>query len=453
MGDSMSESPISEPAGDALVPASPVERAIDREVRMRLSPCSRSVGVFSALVLAFTLLPPSARAVTVTLSPTKDNTLYESATGAVSNGAGEYLFAGSTDRGLIRRALIQFEVAGALPAGSTINSVTLRLNVSRTRQNTQRTTSVHRVLADWGEGASNADQNEGQGASADTNDATWIHRSRYPDVLWASAGGDFTPLASATAPVGGNASYSWSGTELNADVQDWLDNPSTNFGWLIRGDESASQTAKRFDSSENGTVTRRPTLEIDFTPPGGGATGACCYADTCDVLTAAVCASVGGTYQGDGTVCEPDPCRPALRSRGLDSPRLDHHRGDADPVQRGGSDERSRCDGASSGLRVGRRDFRRLRNRNGRRVRDCGRRDLDPPHVPGNPLDHSGRRLHRHLERPRQCHRDRLLLLELPPARGGRAGLGGRAGRKLRMVGPRPRIGRIRSLGEAFRES
>jgi spore coat protein A len=277
---------------------------------MRLSPCSRSVGVFSALVLAFTLLPPSARAVTVTLSPTQDNTLYESATGAVSNGAGEYLFAGNTDRGLIRRALIQFEVAGALPAGSTINSVTLRLNVSRTRQNTQRTTSVHRVLADWGEGASNADQNEGQGAPADTNDATWIHRSRYPDALWASAGGDYTPLASATAPVGGNASYSWSGTGLNADVQGWLDNPSTNVGWLIRGDESATQTAKRFDSSENGTVTRRPTLEIDFTPPGGGASGACCYADTCDVLTAAVCASVGGTYQGDGTVCEPDPCPP-----------------------------------------------------------------------------------------------------------------------------------------------
>jgi hypothetical protein len=185
---------------------------------MRLSPSSRSVHFSSALVLAFALLPLSARAVTVTLSPSKDNTLYESATGAVSNGAGEYLFAGKTDRGLLRRAVIQFDVAGALPAGSTINSVTLQLNVSRTRQNTQRTTSVHRVLADWGEGASNADQNEGQGAPADTGDATWIHRSRVPDIPWASAGGDYTALASATAPVGGNASYSWSGTGLVAFV-------------------------------------------------------------------------------------------------------------------------------------------------------------------------------------------------------------------------------------------
>ena len=256
------------------------------------------------------LLPAPARAVTVTLSPSQDNTLYESASGAVSNGAGEYLFAGKTDRGLIRRALIQFDIAGSIPAGSTINSVSLSLNVSRTRQNTQRSTSVHRVLASWGEGGSNGDQNEGQGAPADTNDATWIHRSRYPDVLWASPGGDYVSLASASAAVGGNASYTWSGAGLVADTQGWLNNPATNFGWLVHGDESVSQTAKRFDSSENGTVTRRPSLVIDFTPAGGGTTGACCYDDTCDVVTAAVCASIGGTYQGDGTVCQPDPCPP-----------------------------------------------------------------------------------------------------------------------------------------------
>ncbi|HEU5311730.1 MAG TPA: DNRLRE domain-containing protein, partial [Candidatus Eisenbacteria bacterium] len=269
-----------------------------------------AVLIGSSALLCFTLLSEPARAVTITLAPSQDNTLYESATGAVSNGAGEYLFAGKTDRGLIRRALIQFDIVGAVPAGSTINSVSLSLNVSRTRQNTQRSTSLHRVLAGWGEGDSNADQNEGQGAPADTNDATWIHRHRYPDVLWTSPGGDYAATASASAAVGGNASYSWSGAGLVADVQGWLDTPATNFGWLVRGDESVSQTAKRFDSSESGTVTRRPSLVIDFTPGGGGTTGACCYADTCEVVTAAVCTSLGGTYQGDGTVCLPDPCPP-----------------------------------------------------------------------------------------------------------------------------------------------
>src|SRR4029453_11532934 len=88
------------------------------------------------------------------------------------------------------------------------------------------------------------------------------------------------------------------------DVQSWLNEPGTNFGWLIRGDEAVNQTAKRFDSSENGTVSRRPSLTIDYTLPGG-ATGACSYADTCEVLTAAACAALSGSYQGDDTVCPP----------------------------------------------------------------------------------------------------------------------------------------------------
>ena len=38
-------------------------------------------------------------------------------------------------------------------------------------------------------------------------------------------------------------------------------------------------------------------------------TGACCFADgSCQVETAADCATAGGTYQGDGTVCDPNPC-------------------------------------------------------------------------------------------------------------------------------------------------
>jgi len=39
---------------------------------------------------------------------------------------------------------------------------------------------------------------------------------------------------------------------------------------------------------------------------GGGTTGACCYSDgTCAITTADGCT---GTYQGDGTVCDPNPC-------------------------------------------------------------------------------------------------------------------------------------------------
>ncbi len=45
---------------------------------------------------------------------------------------------------------------------------------------------------------------------------------------------------------------------------------------------------------------------------GGGPvtpTGACCFDDgTCSVTTQTICESSGGSYQGDGTPCDPNPC-------------------------------------------------------------------------------------------------------------------------------------------------
>ncbi len=42
------------------------------------------------------------------------------------------------------------------------------------------------------------------------------------------------------------------------------------------------------------------------TPPGE--VGACCFLGNCVILPAAECESLGGQYQGDGTVCDPNPC-------------------------------------------------------------------------------------------------------------------------------------------------
>src|SRR5213075_2316642 len=37
-------------------------------------------------------------------------------------------------------------------------------------------------------------------------------------------------------------------------------------------------------------------------------TGACCIGESCSILSAADCADAGGEYQGDFTVCFPNPC-------------------------------------------------------------------------------------------------------------------------------------------------
>ena len=94
---------------------------------------------------------------TVTLSPIKDNTLYESGAGDISNGAGQHIFAGRTaSPGLIRRGLVAFDIASAVPAGATIDGASLTLHMSRTSFDTAQTVELRKLLADWGEGTSDA---------------------------------------------------------------------------------------------------------------------------------------------------------------------------------------------------------------------------------------------------------------------------------------------------------
>lgn len=224
--------------------------------------------VVGALLLAMGVLPfvgvqdAFAQATTATLNPTKDNSLFSE---GGSNGAGDFLFIGRTSGrggGATRRTLLAFDVAGAVPAGATITGAALTLNMSRTTAGAQAAT-LHNILADWGEGTSNAVQQEGRGTGATTGDATWTQRFSSGEA-WQAQGGDFEATVSATVTVGGGGTYTWTSAEMIADVQSWLDDPDTSFGWLIRGNESATQTAKRFDSKDNGTLANRPVLEITY---------------------------------------------------------------------------------------------------------------------------------------------------------------------------------------------
>jgi hypothetical protein len=212
----------------------------------------------------------AARAATIDLVPIQDNTLYETAGNAPggvappSNGAGSYLFTGRILIGDLRRALIAFDVAGSLPSGGVVTEVSLTLQMSKTIAGSTPV-GLHRVLSDWGEGASDAGGEEGAGAPAQPGDATWIH-TFYPSSLWLTPGGDFVGSASATQSVGDNGLYTWQSTpQLVTDVQSWLDSPSTNFGWMVIGSESSPPTAKRFNSRENGSGV--PTLTITYQAP------------------------------------------------------------------------------------------------------------------------------------------------------------------------------------------
>lgn len=206
----------------------------------------------------------SASAAIIVINPRKDNTLYEydPAEGDTSNALGLHFFAGETGMGELRRGVVAFDIAGHIPSGSTVTAVSLSMNMSRTAVETARTVELHKLLADWGEGTSDAPGEEGDGAPATSNDATWRHRF-FDTIFWTNEGGDFSATVTASQSVGVVGQYTWSSAQMVADVQAWLDNPASNFGWLVLGDETAIATAKRFDTRESASP---PMLTIEFIP-------------------------------------------------------------------------------------------------------------------------------------------------------------------------------------------
>jgi hypothetical protein len=169
----------------------------------------------------------------VQLEPDRDNTMY-SEDNSESNGVGIGLFTGRTNGGDIRRGLLRFDVAGNVPVGATITSVSLTVTMDSTSPGAQ-TIELHKLTDDWGEGTSDAPGNEGQGTTATTGDATWASNF-HGSSSWASSRGDFSGTVSGSLSVGGNGSYTWTSTsQMVADVQDWLGNGASNFGWIVTG--------------------------------------------------------------------------------------------------------------------------------------------------------------------------------------------------------------------------
>lgn len=217
-------------------------------------------------IAAAASLAPLSRADLATIEASLNATLYESATGSLANGGGEWFFAGTNNQGLRRRGLISFDLAafaGSLGGAEIeIHSVSLELALS---QGGGAVTAIdlHRVLAAWGEGSSDAPGNEGGGAAATPGSATWLH-TFHADSFWATPGGDFASAVSASLTLGDNGSYSVSSEGLRQDVLAWLAGASGNFGWILLGDESELGTARRFDSRRNAASAGHPRLVIDY---------------------------------------------------------------------------------------------------------------------------------------------------------------------------------------------
>lgn len=212
-------------------------------------------------LLLLVVLSSVADGATVELPAVRDNTLFQDAQGDTSNGAGSGVFCGRNSQGRIRRALLAFDLTAALPAGADLDSARLELHMSSSSDLSERTLSLHRLLADWGEGASATAG--GGGAPAQPGDATWLH-TFYPASLWSAPGGDYVSEASASIAVLGEGDYACRSEALTDDVRAWISQNAGSFGWMLIGDESGPNTARRFDSRESATLPFRPRLVLHY---------------------------------------------------------------------------------------------------------------------------------------------------------------------------------------------
>jgi hypothetical protein len=223
---------------------------------LRLAACTAAVALAPALAWS------------VELTPSKDNTIFQNSTSLSAGGQNGIFVGANNSANPARRGLIQFDVAGGLPAGVTIVDASLTLALEMANNATARQISLYRLNSEWGEGTAGAGTLGGGGSPANDGDATWTE-AKHNQVNW-TGGGDFTASASATLSVAGSAAgttYTWTSASLLNDVKDWYANPATNFGWdIISADEAVAQSVKVFYSREFSTASVRPKLTITYVP-------------------------------------------------------------------------------------------------------------------------------------------------------------------------------------------
>lgn len=219
--------------------------------------------------IAVSVLGASALADTATLVAKRDTTIFSSAPGTnLSSGEGVFLWCGRTGSrggGTISRTLVTFDLT-SIPVGSTIQSVQfkLRLEAAAPSGGTQ-TSTLHKVLGAWGEGTSNS--SAGNGVPATPGDASWNFRI-VPTTPWTTVGGEFVATPSATLAIAPTTSIpTFSSAAMVTDVQGWVNDPDSNFGWMVRGNEAVTTTARKFASREISVPASRPQLIVTFTPP------------------------------------------------------------------------------------------------------------------------------------------------------------------------------------------
>ncbi|MDQ1301130.1 MAG: hypothetical protein QG637_1051, partial [Chloroflexota bacterium] len=142
----------------------------------------------------------------------------------------------------LKRALLKFDLS-SLPTDAIVSSATLSLYV-KGASGGALTINAHRVTPSW---------NEAQ--------VTWKARDKAASQLWATQGGDYDAAVAASTVVDDTKNV-WRSWSIGSLVSGWLSAPATNYGVILEA--SSSNAEKIFKSSDDGTTSQRPKLEVCF---------------------------------------------------------------------------------------------------------------------------------------------------------------------------------------------
>jgi hypothetical protein len=219
---------------------------------------------------------------TVSLTPS-DDTFINGRNPDNNSGASQSIFVGVDGQGGTMRGLVRFAMPAALQ-GTTVTEVQLTTTLRSLGQagaGPDVMLGLQAVTEAWiqGNGAGNTAMlyTVGETCSAAVMGATW----NSPDCTGGAGPPWMVPGATVTSTVSGQADTTglpvespvvWASSDAGnasmiADVQGWIDNPSSNDGWRITSsDENTFAAAKRFYSSD-AAGNPAPTLTVAYMLP------------------------------------------------------------------------------------------------------------------------------------------------------------------------------------------
>lgn len=197
-------------------------------------------------------LPLAVFANNLTVGTVQDSMVTEQFPGT-PQGTNIVMIAGTNGQDEDSRSLLAFNLA-AIPSNAVVTSAALTVKVVKLAPGfpSSGKMDLHRLLVPWGDAA-----------------ATWTNR--LAGVHWSTNGAaapvDFTNAVTQQITVSSQTAYTFvSNSNMVADVQRWVSNPGTNFGWILISELQGTLFSEcKFGTRED--PANAPSLTVQYTVP------------------------------------------------------------------------------------------------------------------------------------------------------------------------------------------